>query len=690
MKKIAQLILLCALTLNATAQTKIACIGNSVTYGSGIANSQNDSYPAQLQQLLGEKYIVGKFARPGATLLFKGHNPYINTPEWQQAKEFNADIAIIHLGLNDTDPRNWPEHRDSFAADYSKLIDTIIQANKNCRVIIARMSPIFDRHRRFESSTRDWYNEIQTHIEAVAAHRGVELIDFQAPLQSFPHLLPDALHPNKEGAAILASVVYSAITGDYGGLKMPMTYSDNMVLQRDTTLTLQGIANAQEQVVAKINGQKVKTITDGNGKWSLQIQPLAAGGPYELNITTKTSDITYKNVLVGEVWLCSGQSNMGWILRNAKTAKEDITEAKNDNIRLLNMVSKIGVPAKGWRHSEFDSINMLGYYEKPQWEVSTPQSAAQFSAVAYHFGKMLYDSLNVPIGLICNAVGGSPTEAWIDRKTVEEEIPAILRNWPKNDFVLSWVRDHAALNLKTMPEGRKMQRHPYDPCYLYESGIEPLAKFPIKGVIWYQGESNAHNIKLHEKLFKMLVNSWRGQWGNEELPFYYVQLSSISNRLSWPQFRDSQRRLMDEIPFTAMAVCSDIGDSTDVHPRAKKEVGQRLARWALHNNYGNREVIPSGPMISGAKVKGNSIVLDFKYGKGLKTSNTEAVATFEVAENEGFYAPAKATIEGDKIKLSDYGLKNPKKVRYGWQAYSKGNLVNEKELPASTFCIDIK
>lgn len=171
-----------------------------------------------------------------------------------------------------------------------------------------------------------------------------------------------------------------------------------------------------------------------------------------------------------------------------------------------------------WDASVLDSLNHLQYYKDTQWTVCSPETAGNFSAVAYYFGKKLQDSLQVPVGLICNAIGGSPTEAWIDRSTLEYRFPAILRNWMQNDFIQDWVRGRAALNVKQ--SSNKLQRHPYEPCYLYESGIRPLEQFPVKGFIWYQGESNAHNREAHERLFRLLVESWRKNWGDAELPFY--------------------------------------------------------------------------------------------------------------------------------------------------------------------------
>lgn len=668
--------------LSAQQRIKVACVGNSITYGTGLSDRATQSYPVKLQKLLGERYEVENFGKPGATLLNQGHRPYTRQEEYRKALDFAGDIVVIHLGINDTDPRNWPNYRDFFVKDYLKLIDTFREANPAVRIIIARMTPIADRHIRFLSGTRDWHGEIQTAIETVARYAGIQLIDFHEPLYPYPYLLPDAVHPAAEGAAIMARTVYSAITGDYGGLKLSPLYTDNMILQRDTPLKVHGIANAGEQVTVCIDRQRWITKAAPDGKWSVKLSPLKAGGPYTLTISTPHRILKYTNVLIGEVWLCSGQSNMEFMLRQTITGKKDIPQAADEQLRLYDMKARWRTDAVQWDASVLDSLNHLQYYKETEWEICTPANAAHFSAIAYYFGQMLRDSLKVPVGLICNAIGGSPTESWIDRNTLEYQFPAILKDWTRNDFIQDWVRGRAALNVKLSKE--KFQRHPYEPCYLYESGIRPLEQYPVRGVIWYQGESNAHNCEAHEKLFKLLVGSWRKNWKNEDLPFYYVQLSSIA-RPSWPWFRDSQRRMMAEIPNTGMAVSSDYGDSLDVHPRNKKPVGERLARWALNKTYGMHDVLPSGPLFCRADFCEDVVYVTFDYGKGLKSSDGGPLRTFEVAETDGVYYPAVAEIINGQIKVYSEQVKRPRYIRYGWQPFTRANLVNEAGLPASTF-----
>jgi sialate O-acetylesterase len=317
------------------------------------------------------------------------------------------------------------------------------------------------------------------------------------------------------------------------------------------------------------------------------------------------------------------------------------------------------------------------------------ENVSNFSAIAYHFGAMLADSLGVPVGLICNAVGGAPAEAYIDRKTLEFHpvLVDILYNWKENDMIQDWCRGRAKQNIAK--SSVKLQRHPYEPCYLYETGIMPIASYPIRGAIWYQGESNAHNVELHEVIFPTLIDSWRRTWGDAEMPFYFVQLSGI-NRPSWPHFRDSQRRLAAEIANCDFAVSSDKGHPTDVHPKEKAPVGERLARLALNQTYGMSHVAQHGPTpVKAFSFNGRTVIV-FSNATELKTSDNNILRGLEVADERGQFSKVDAEKEvkfkGNRIIIE----REAYRVRYAWQPYTDANLVNEAGLPASTFEIKTK
>lgn len=676
----------CCIVGFAQDKVKVACVGNSITYGFLLPDREVNAYPFKLQKMLGDGYEVGNFGYSGATLLNKGHRPYTQQQVYRDALDFAGDIVVIHLGINDTDPRNWPNYQDDFIGDYRALIQSFRKVNPKARIIIARMTPLSDRHPRFESGTRDWHDQIQEAIARVAKAEGVQMINFYEPLLPYPYILHDAIHPDVEGAEMMASIVYRGITGNYGGLSMSPLYTDNMVLQHGRELTLQGTADAGQRVTLSIDGHKYKAVADTDGHWQVNVRPLKAGGKYTMTVSTDSRKLVYRNVVAGEVWLCSGQSNMEFMLRQAATGKIDIPEAGCSDIRLYDVKARWRTDAVEWAESALDSLNHLHHFCETEWQECTPATASSFSAVAYYFGRMLQDSLHVPVGLICNAVGGSPTESWIPRRTLEHEFPAILRNWTANDFIQPWVRERAAQNIRKA--ARKFQRHPYEPCYLFESGILPMQQFPIRGVIWYQGESNAHNIEAHERLFPLLVQSWRQYWNDDTLPFYYVQLSSL-NRPSWCLFRDSQRRLQAAVPYTGMAVSSDVGNPTDVHPTKKQEVGQRLARLALNGTYGMKHVVPAGPMFRSADFRNGAAYVQFENADGLRAANEgDSLQTFELAGEDHIFYPAQAEVQGQTVRVRSKQVPMPCIVRYGWQPYTSANLVNREGLPASTFRSD--
>ena len=686
------LLILLVLPLLAVAQEKkkVACIGNSVTYGMTHKNPAETSYPSQLQQLLGEEYEVRNFGHSGATLLSKGHRPYINLPEYKAALEFAPDIAVIHLGLNDTDPRNWPNYRDEFYGDYMNIIKALRDKNPKVEIFVCQMTPIFNWHRRFKSGTRDWYWQIQEVIKSIAENGDFELIRLNRHLYNRPDLMPDALHPNEEGASIIAKQVYSAITNDFGGLSLPAIYSDNMVVQQGKPFVVSGTANAGKEVSVRFGKQHIIKKAAEDGTWKVRFTPMEADGKsYTLTVECGKEKKVFKNLVIGEVWLCSGQSNMAFMVKESSHKEQSLANVKGKDIRLYDMKPRVITNNIEWDSIDLVKLNNHDYYLPTSWQLQNEQNVNDFSAVAYHFGAMLADSLGVPVGLICNAVGGAPAEAYIDRKTLEFHpvLVDILYNWRSNDMIQDWCRGRASKNI--VKSDNNLQRHPYEPCYLYETGIMPIAHYPIRGAIWYQGESNAHNVELHEVIFPTLIDSWRRTWGDAEMPFYFVQLSSI-NRPSWPHFRDSQRRLAQEISHCDFAVSSDKGHPTDVHPKEKAPVGQRLARLALNQTYGMHHVAQHGPTPVRAFSYRGKTVIEFSNATELMTSDGKALRCLEVADKTGPFGkvdPEKEVkIKGNKIIIE----RAAHRIRYAWQAYTDANLVNEHNLPASTFEIEVK
>ena len=700
-------------TLSATARkvVRVACVGNSITYGTGIANREHDAYPAQLQRMLGKDYVVGNFGKPGATLLRHGHRPYFQQTEFRDAMQFKGDIAVIHLGINDTDPRNWCNFRDEFVGDYVALMDSLRQANPKVRIILSRLTPIRYDHPRFDSGTERWRREISETIDRIAASQGVELIDFYQPLIAHPDWLSDGIHPDPRGAKALAETVYKGITGNYGGLQLSALFSDGMVLQRGGCY-IQGVANAGANVVVSYEGKELgKVVANNRGEWRIWAvlsQPVERG---TLTIAAGREVKRFKDVAVGEVWLCSGQSNMAFKVKQAATAQQTLTQCNDNGLRLYNMSPRWETDNVSWDSTALAEMDQLRLFEARPWSVASPESVGDFSAVAYYMGKMLRDSLKVPVGIVCNAVGGTPTEAWVDRPVLEQHFSQIFRNWRGNDFVMDWVRGRAAKNVALRPEAR----HPYHPAYCYEAGMRLLEGYTFKGVAWYQGESNAHNATTYARLLRLLEESWTQRFtqtaqatarvseGLDSLthalrvqqlafarqrPFYLVQLSSIE-RPSWAWFRETQRSLAQELHLP-LIVTSDKGLRHDVHPPYKAEVGERLARAVLHNDYGFAQS-PLSPEVTAAHRAGSSVWLTLAAPMRLTTSDQQPMRTFEMAGvDERFYpAVAEVTASG-QIVLSSSAVPTPRYVRYGWQPFSEGNVVSSQGLPLSTFRLEVK
>ncbi len=700
-------------TLSATARkvVRVACVGNSITYGTGIANREHDAYPAQLQRMLGKDYVVGNFGKPGATLLRHGHRPYFQQTEFRDAMQFKGDIAVIHLGINDTDPRNWCNFRDEFVGDYVALMDSLRQANPKVRIILSRLTPIRYDHPRFDSGTELWRREISETIDRIAASQGVELIDFYQPLIAHPDWLSDGIHPDPRGAKALAETVYKGITGNYGGLQLSALFSDGMVLQRGGCY-IQGVANAGANVVVSYDGKELgKTVANNRGEWRIWTvlsQPVERG---TLTIAAGREVKRFKDVAVGEVWLCSGQSNMAFKVKQAATAQQTLTQCNDNGLRLYNMSPRWETDNVSWDSTALAEVDQLRFFEARPWSVASPESVGDFSAVAYYMGKMLRDSLKVPVGIVCNAVGGTPTEAWVDRPVLEQRFSQIFRNWRGNDFVMDWVRGRAAKNVALRPEAR----HPYHPAYCYEAGMRPLEGYTFKGAAWYQGESNAHNATTYARLLRLLEESWTQRFtqtaqatarvseGLDSLtpalrvqqlafarqrPFYLVQLSSIE-RPSWAWFRETQRSLAQELHLP-LIVTSDKGLRHDVHPPYKAEVGERLARAVLHNDYGFAQS-PLSPEVTAAHRAGSSVWLTLAAPMRLTTTDQQPMRTFEMAGvDERFYPAVAEVTAGGQIVLSSSAVPTPRYVRYGWQPFSEGNVVSSQGLPLSTFRLEVK
>lgn len=413
---------------------------------------------------------------------------------------------------------------------------------------------------------------------------------------------------------------------------LPAVFGSHMVLQREVPVPVWGWAEPGEEVSVALDERIEKMKADDSGAWKVVFPPLSVGGdPHTLTVTAKNT-LAFEDILVGDVWIGSGQSNMEWPLAAAANPKETIAEANHPRLRLFH-VPKVQQkePAKNVNAS---------------WKVCSPATVGGFSATLYHFGTKLQESLDVPIGLINASWGGSPIEPW------------------------------------TMHGGKSGG--------MYNGMIAPLVPFPVRGFTWYQGESNVLQKNGPAYLDKMrnLIEGWRTAWGNDSLPFYFVQIAPWEGRYEGdelPKLWEAQAAALT-IPHTGMTVTTDlVDDLKDIHPKNKRDVGHRLARWALAKTYGRKDVVYSGPLFKGVKGEGDKLRLSFAHASGLASRDDKPLSEFEIAGDDGTFVPATATIDGETVVVSATAVPAPKAARFGWRSVAQPNLVNAEGLPASPF-----
>ncbi len=507
------------------------------------------------------------------------------------------------------------------------------------------------------------------------------------------------LRKNKMLKMFLMSVLISmsiCAQQTYAGVDVVGVYRDNMVLQRDMELPVWGGGRKGEKVSVEFAGAMKDTEVDAHGKWLVKINPLPAGGPHEMKITQGGSSATIKNIMVGEVWICSGQSNMQFGLKMVNDAVKEIADAKYPGIRFLTIQ---GTASSRQQVIPCGSLN---------WRECTPDTAGDLSAVAYFFGRELYKKLNVPVGLIVTAQGSSPIRSWISAETMNAN-PIFkgtledYKTYPERKKAYDEKREAYDQALaKSKVDGTKPPPWPgsfesdgYPGPYFY-GRVFPLAPFAMRGVIWYQGENEAMDFQgithaeTYKDFFPVMIGEWRSLWGCD-FPFLYVQLAPGGGQQkdpvesSWAEVRDAQRRTLN-VKNTAMVVTTDICEA-DLHPRKKADVGKRLALAARAIAYGE-SLVYSGPIFSRAEFEGGKATTYFtNVGSGLSAGDGQ-LKGFSIAGSDRKFVWADAQIKGDSVVVSSAQVTDPKAVRYGWAENPIGNLFNKEEFPASCFRTD--
>lgn len=504
-------------------------------------------------------------------------------------------------------------------------------------------------------------------------------------------------------SAVLALGTLSALA--HTGL--PNIFGSNMVLQQQQSNKVWGWGDADTTITVSIAGQSKKAKVSKDGKWHVMLDPMEVGGPHQLNIKGHDT-IKFDNVMIGEVWICSGQSNMQWPISRSNDADLTTMTAHYPNIRFIS------VPQVG---TDEPQANFKG-----EWSTCTPETTTEFSAVGYYFGRQLHQSLGVPVGLIDNAWGGSACEAWINRKVIEqdERFKELMKHWKGVEAkfksgeaekayakqLKAWEKKAAEAKKNGKPAPRKPRMNNgamkgnQRPANIYNGVLHPTIGYGIKGAIWYQGESNASRAYQYRDLFPLMIKNWRDEFALGDFPFYWVQLADFRAEKDapadsdWAELREAQTMTMSKLPNTGEAVIIDIGEANDIHPTNKRDVGNRLARWALAKDYGFDQLAYHSPIYKSMEVKGDHILVTFDHtGKGLDTVDVNDLLGFTIAGKDKEFRHAKAQILGKgsertQIKVWSDQVKKPVSVRYAWADNPICNVRNYDGLPLTPFRTD--
>jgi sialate O-acetylesterase len=487
----------------------------------------------------------------------------------------------------------------------------------------------------------------------------------------------------------LVAAIVTALAGSpaRAEVKLPNVFGDHMVLQQAQKNKVWGIADPGESVSVVIENQIQKTTAGTDGRWQVMLDPVPLGGPYELTVKGK-NEIRFTDVLVGEVWVCSGQSNMQWSVQASNDADLERLAAKYPKIRMINF-PHVGTQEAVWSH------------DKHQWAVCTPESVNGFSAVGYFFARQLHQTLDVPVGMINNAWGGSACEAWVRRDLLgsDAKYQPLMDRWAQNEAkfadLSARTTDLTGDEKKELTRLQGLMTGNSRPSNIYNGVLKSHLGYGIKGAIWYQGESNAPRAYQYRDLFPLMIQSWRDEWGQGDFPFYWVQLADYRSEKSepadsdWAELREAQTMTMSRLPKTGEAVIIDIGEGRDIHPKNKVDVARRLARWALARDYG--VAIPfHSPQYKSMVTQDKKIILTIDHVDGKwRPFDVNELRGFAIAgEDRKFvWAVAKA-LPDNTIEVSSDQIAAPVAVRYGWADNPVLNVYNEAGLPLTPFRTD--
>ncbi|OIN56075.1 sialate O-acetylesterase [Arsenicibacter rosenii] len=483
-------------------------------------------------------------------------------------------------------------------------------------------------------------------------------------------------------------------------LRLADVWQSGMVVQRGQPVTVWGWGIPGKRIKVTFGRSVTQTRVAPDASWQVRFPARkAAAIPVELRVESGTDQQILTDILVGDVWLCAGQSNMAFPMTGDPSATRTLSGAGYPLLRLWNRIPGAFKYNQSFTTGEVAHLHPEQYFTHTPWQTADSITARPFSAVGFYTGLVLQQALHIPIGLIHVAVGGSPAEAWLPPATTGPQAPFFTGDWWANPVLEPWCIQRGHENLDALikagipvPRDAGGYQHPYKPGFLYTAAIAPLNRLAIKGILWYQGESNALSlarVQQHETLFPAMISQWRQHRHQPGMPVYICQLSSISTEKGyqstyWPLFRDSQRRMATHIPNMGMAVTSDLGHPTDVHPVNKKTVGERLAREILVKTYGQKRLPAPQPQRVVRTATGWRLTLTHT-GTGLHTADGQAIRGFATGDATGPQTNVTALFTGSAVLLSDTAAATGRYLYYGWQPFTTANVVNSEGLPLTTF-----
>lgn len=465
------------------------------------------------------------------------------------------------------------------------------------------------------------------------------------------------------GSAVLGAAALVA-TDARADVKLPNIFSDSMVLQQGQENKVWGKDNPGQSITLTIGDQKITATADAAGNWQAKLPAMEVGGPYTLTVAGSSSK-TINDILVGEVWICSGQSNMQWSVNQSNDPDLEKLAARFPKIRMINF-PQVGTQDPIWSHDE------------RKWQVCSPETVGGFSAVGYFFARQIHETTGVPIGMINNAWGGSACEAWINRDVLKSDgkFNKLLEGWAGREAQfeeLTKKQGRTEAEEKTLKDMTGGMRGNSRPANIYNGVLKSHLGYGIRGAIWYQGESNAGRAYQYRELFPLMIQNWRNEWGQGDFPFYWVQLADFKaeakepGESDWAELREAQTMAMDKLPNSGQAVIIDIGEGKDIHPKNKVDVGRRLARWALAKQY-NIPIEYQSPRYSTMQADGEGIVLSFNHlAGGWRPFDVNEPVGFTIAgEDKKFYPAQAKVVDGGKVRVSSPNVAKPVAVRYAW------------------------